>query len=64
MPKRGKRKGLCNRKGQRKKEPEEQKMVDCAEPKINKSTPDESGKTAGDMRSCTSKDIKASCKGV
>ena len=43
MPKKG------QKKGGRKKEPEEQKS-DCAEPKINNSTTDESVKNAGDMR--------------
>ena len=60
MPKKSTRKGLCQKKGQkkggRKKEPEEQKS-DCAEPKINNSTTDESGKKAGDMRLCPSKDF-------
>ena len=60
MPKKSTRKGLCQKKGQkkggRKKEPEEQKS-DCAEPKINNSTTDESGKKAGDMMSCPSKDM-------
>ena len=60
MPKKSTRKGLCQKKGQKKggtkKEPEEQKS-DCAEPKINNSTTDESGKKAGDMRSCPSKDF-------
>ena len=49
-----KRKG--KKRGGTKKEPEEQKS-DCAEPKINNSTTDESGKKAGDMRSCPSKDF-------
>ena len=60
MTKKSTRKGLCHKKGQkkggRKKEPEEQKS-DCAEPKINNSTTDESVRNAGDMRSCPSKDF-------
>ena len=61
MPKKRSRKGLYQRKtqkkGGKKKEPEEERKVDSAEPKINQSPPDESGKTAGDVRSSASKDM-------
>ena len=61
MPKKRNRKGLCQRKAQKKaggkKEPEELQKSDCAEPKTNQLTPYESGKTAGNVISSTSKDM-------